>query len=66
MLNYLLPPLYILEKWTEIGESIAVEFGKDGKPFFIAGPDDNINFIVRKLERAVGEGNFHFLLPMNE
>jgi len=43
-----------------------LEFGKDGKPFFIAGHDDNIDFIVRKLERAVGEGNFHFLLPMNE
>ena len=57
---------YILEKRTEIGESIPIEFGKDGKPFFIAGPDDNINLIVRKLERAVGEGNFHFLLPMNE
>jgi hypothetical protein len=38
-----------------------VEFGKDGKPFFISGPYDNVDAILRQLARTVGEGNYHFL-----
>ena len=38
-----------------------VEFGKDGKPFFIAGPYDNARAIVKKLMQTAGEGNFNFL-----
>ena len=48
-----------------------VEFGKDGKPFYISGPYDNPDAIVRQLSRTAGEGNFHFLmraagLPLDE
>ena len=57
---------YILEKRSSVGKSIEIEFGKDGKPFFIAGPDDNVKSIVKKLERKLGEGNFDLLLPMDE
>ena len=57
---------YILEKQSRFEESVEVEFGKDGKPFYIVGPDDNAELIIRKLERRVGEGNFHFLFPMDE
>lgn len=39
----------------------AVEFGKDGKPFFVSGPYDNVEAIMRQLARAAGEGNYHFL-----
>lgn len=40
-----------------------IEFGKNGKPFYIAGPDDNVNRIIRTLERTVGEDNFNYLSP---
>ncbi len=38
-----------------------VKFGKDGKPFFISGPHDNVDAIMRQLARTAGEGNYHFL-----
>jgi hypothetical protein len=38
-----------------------VKFGKDGKPFFISGPHDNVDAILRQLARTAGEGNYHFL-----
>ncbi|HEY9620985.1 MAG TPA: hypothetical protein V6C78_11485 [Crinalium sp.] len=40
----------------------AIEFGRDGKPFYISGPYDNPDKIIRKLEDAVGKGNFNFLI----
>lgn len=41
-----------------------IEFGKDGKPFFVAGPYDDerkINRVLNTLQRSAGEGNFHYL-----
>jgi len=41
-----------------------VEFGKDGKPFFAAGPYDDerkINRVISTLRRTAGEGNFDYL-----
>jgi hypothetical protein len=40
-----------------------IEFGKDGKPLFIAGPHDNTNRIIGILEKSVGEGNYDYILP---
>lgn len=45
-----------------------VEFGKDGKPFFFAGPYDDkrrINQILNTLMRTAGEGNFTFVFPLS-
>jgi hypothetical protein len=42
-----------------------LEFGRDGKPYFIAGPYDNANRIIAQLRSKVGEGNFHFMAPMS-
>lgn len=39
-----------------------LEFGKDGKPFFVAGPYDDAEAILAKLMRTAGEGNFHYLM----
>jgi len=42
------------------------EFGKDGKPFFIAGPDDGparCQQILRTLEDHCGSDGFHFIVP---
>lgn len=38
--------------------------GKDGKPYFIAGPYDNVPRILAQLERAVGPGNFNYTVPL--
>ena len=40
-------------------------FGKDGKPFYISGPNENQNQskkIVEKLLRNCGEGNFDYIV----
>ena len=56
---------YILEERGTLPERQPVEFGKDGKPLFVAGPHDNISAIRSKLERAVGPGNYDFLIPID-
>ena len=48
----------ILEEDTEDIELIEVEFGKNGKPYFINGPYDNVQKVVNTLKKSVGEGNF--------
>ena len=53
---------YILEPPDKIEEVIELEFGKDGKPFFVSGPDDNSEMIMRQLEAKVGAENFHYLI----
>lgn len=40
-----------------------VTFGKDGKPFFVAGPHDNVAAIMRRLAQAGGEGSYDYLVP---
>lgn len=40
-----------------------ITFGRDGKPIYVSGPYDNPQLITRKLERAVGAGNFDFVAP---
>ena len=47
-------------------EKIEVEFGKDGKPFFISGPYDKVDSVINKLEKAVGTDNFTFLTGMSD
>lgn len=42
-----------------------VQFGKDGKPLYVAGPYDNerkVKNLLSTLERTAGEGNFKFLI----
>lgn len=53
---------YMLEEDTDEIELMDLEFGKDGQPFFVAGPYDNVNRILVTLERKVGKGNFSYLL----
>jgi len=40
----------------------AIEFGRDGKPFYIQGPHDDAARIMRTLERTVGRDKYHFLM----
>jgi hypothetical protein len=57
---------YILAPRGELEESYKLTFGKDGKPFFIAGPHDNVNRIMRQLEKTAGPGNFHYIMPLGD
>ena len=41
------------------------EFGKNGKPYYFAGPYDNPEKILAKLRESVGEGNFHYTIGMD-
>ncbi len=44
-------------------------YGKDGKPFYIRGPNESINQakqIADKLSKKCGEGNFDYLLMLDE
>jgi hypothetical protein len=52
---------YILEDVESI-EYVGVPFGKDGKPFFVAGPYDDAKKIMATLAKNVGEGNFDYLV----
>jgi hypothetical protein len=41
----------------------AITFGKDGKPFYICGPNDNPRHVIKTLEHAVGPPpNFDFVI----
>jgi hypothetical protein len=45
------------------------EFGKDGKPFFVAGPHDGparCRQIVNILTRTCGPDGFHYLIPFGD
>jgi hypothetical protein len=42
-----------------------IPLGKDGKPFFVAGPYDDVSQIMAKLERKLGPDGFHFLIPLS-
>lgn len=37
-----------------------LEFGMDGKPYFISGPNDNAQKILATLNKTVGEGNYNY------
>ena len=56
---------HILDSADAHPHSGQVTFGKDGKPFFIAGPYDNVEAIVRQLLRTASEGNFNYLVPLS-
>ena len=42
-----------------------VEFGYEGRPFFIAGPYDNADAILRQLARTAGEGNYEMMMGVD-
>ena len=43
-----------------------IRFGRDGKPFYVNGPYDDPESVVRTLRRSVGEGNYDFTLMLSE
>lgn len=60
---------FILAEREDIQFDTAFEFGKDGKPFFIAGPSDSqskIQAILAQLDQVVGPDNYEMIIPMGE
>lgn len=51
---------YILDD-VESVEYMEVPLGKDGKPFYFAGPYDNSRKILETLTKNVGHGNFNYV-----
>ncbi len=39
-----------------------IEFGKDGKPYYINGPYDQPSRVISKLNQSVGIGNYDYLI----
>ena len=57
---------YILEPRGELNEPYNITFGRDGKPFFVAGPHDNVARILRQLDKTAGPGNYDFFAPLSD
>jgi len=52
---------YVLDKPDNFERTTEIEFGRDGKPLFIAGPDDNVPRILRQLESTAGHEQFDYI-----
>jgi hypothetical protein len=50
--------------WVSPPGPVPIEFGRDSVPFYVAGPYDEARSGVRTLEATVGEGNYHYVLPI--
>ncbi|MGH3866412.1 MAG: helix-turn-helix domain-containing protein [Pseudonocardiaceae bacterium] len=50
-----------LGTWQETSD---ITFGREGVPFYVSGPYDDAAAVTRTLTRSVGEGNFHFITPV--
>ena len=44
----------------------SIPLGKDGKPYFVPGPDDKVQLVIAKLTRKLGPDGFHYIAPMDE
>lgn len=40
----------------------SIEFGREGKPYYVSGPHDNPERIINKLRETVGEDNFDYVI----
>ncbi|MFL5660431.1 MAG: hypothetical protein ACJ8BW_03685 [Ktedonobacteraceae bacterium] len=56
---------YLLAPRGELEETYQLTFGKNGKPFFIAGPHDNVARILKQLEKTAGPGNYDYVAPLS-
>lgn len=52
---------HVLDPPDRWGPCQDVRFGRDGKPFYVAGPSDNVEKIIYKLQKTAGEGNYDVL-----
>ena len=57
---------YLLAPRGELEEPYHLTFGRNGKPFYIAGPYDNAPLILKQLERTAGPGNYDYLVALDD
>ncbi|MBN2306177.1 MAG: hypothetical protein JXQ72_16965 [Anaerolineae bacterium] len=57
---------YVLAPRGTLEEPYHLTFGKDGKPFFISGPYDNVQAILAKLNRNPGPGNYEYMAMLGD
>jgi hypothetical protein len=55
---------YVLEPRGELEEPYQLTFGKNGKPFYISGPYDDVEQIIKQLERTAGPGNYDVVIHL--
>jgi hypothetical protein len=53
---------YMLEPRDAYKATQKLKFGRKGKPFFIAGPHDNPQAILKQLEETAGSGNYDYMI----
>ena len=52
---------YVLDEPGSLERTPEIEFGRNGKPLYVAGPDDNVPRILRQLESSAGRGHFDYM-----
>ncbi len=53
---------HLLEERGRLPQRHDVQFGRDGKPLFISGPNDDVGSILGQLQASAGEGNFDYMI----
>ena len=53
---------WVLDPRETVEFDLDIEFGKDGKPLYVSGPDDPVNRILNQLDRVVGKGNYNYMI----
>ena len=56
---------YLLAPRGELEEPYHLTFGKNGRPFFVAGPYDNAARILKQLDKTAGPGNYDYFTPID-
>jgi hypothetical protein len=49
----------LLGEWNDVSH---IRFGREGKPLFVNGPDDDVPTVLAKLNHSVGQGNYDFMI----
>jgi hypothetical protein len=55
---------FVLESRGVLPEPYSLTFGKNGEPFFVAGPYDNVQAILSKLEATAGPDNYIYAVHL--
>ena len=56
---------YLLAPPGELEEPYQLTFGKNGRPFFVAGPHDDAARIIKQLDKTAGPGNYDYFMPLD-
>jgi hypothetical protein len=55
---------FVLESRGVLPEPYSLTFGKNGRPFFVAGPYDNVQAILAKLDATAGPDNYVYVVHL--